>query len=625
MRSGASASDCRPDMVDIDPESVKRLLRCVDDPTQRNTTAAALSKVAAKAEGAQRPAKLALSCLRLPSIYAQAQAAAPPPSRKLAATQRRGSAAPVGALRRVLPPSAHAPCRAPTSLPGFCVAPPPNLFPRLPPVYPTSRMADDVLLLLSDHARDFVAWLEVDEPLVRAYTACILANIAFLEPGQQRVLEGKGIAPLVRLLKGKEDKKVTLHSTAAVQNLTYKNTACCQEVIDHGGEKALKKLLQHKSDDVQQFAAGALANLQLYRRKADDDAPSGGGAAAGGGGRGSSMSRKVAKILRRKNTGGGAADGSPGGSSAPVPQALQKLSSHAQLDDAAATIQACYRGMKGRKDFERHRQRDGRKKGNRYDVFRVNDVRAELSVLPPAGSARVSGTSRHSAFCSHHQCSLMASTGSARSSSFRTGCMRSRTGAKWTPSASASISRDTVSSDTTSTGSVSTPRAARSAARPCANRSGRACTYTATGGDAGAPAGGGGGGARPSSGARAFHASCIARRTAPAAHSARSPGRYTCAARSPGRPAGSASALRTKSLIASSGTVSSGRHRKPSGPHEASDAARVRQPWPGIHSPSSRAGCPAMRSSPGTCPSISAARKARLGTEVSTPVKCPFS
>lgn len=381
MRSGASASDCRPDMVDIDAESVKRLLRCVDDPTQRNTTAAALSKVAAKAEGAQRPAKLALSCLRLPSIYAQAQAAAPPPSRKLAATQRRGSAAPVGALRRVLSPSAHALCRAPTSLPGFCAVPPPNLFPRLPPVYPTSRMADDVLLLLSDHARDFVAWLEVDEPLVRAYTACILANIAFLEPGQQRVLEGKGIAPLVRLLKGKEDKKVTLHSTAAVQNLTYKNTACCQEVIDHGGEKALKKLLQHKSDDVQQFAAGALANLQLYRRKADDDPPSGG--AAGGGGRGSSMSRKVAKILRRKNTGGGGGDGSPGGSSAPVPQALQKLS-HAKLDDAAATIQACYRGMRGRKDFERHRQRDGRKKGNRYDVFRVNDVRAELSVLPPA-------------------------------------------------------------------------------------------------------------------------------------------------------------------------------------------------------------------------------------------------
>ena len=28
----------------------------------------------------------------------------------------------------------------------------------------------------------------------------------------------------------KEDTKVTLHSTAAIQNLTYKNTACCSEV-----------------------------------------------------------------------------------------------------------------------------------------------------------------------------------------------------------------------------------------------------------------------------------------------------------------------------------------------------------------------------------------------------------
>ena len=208
-----------------------------------------------------------------------------------------------------------------------------------------------MLLLLSDYANEFVKWLDADEPLVRAYTACILANIAFLEPGQQKVLDAQGIAPLVRLLKNKEDKKVTLHSTAAVQNLTYKNTLCCQEVLEYGGEKALKKLLQHKSDDVQQFAAGALANLQLYRRKESEEQPAG---------RGSSMSRKVAKILRRK---GGGSDGSPGGSGPPIPQALQNLS-NARLDDAAATIQACYRGKKGREDFERQRHR-GKKAGNR--------------------------------------------------------------------------------------------------------------------------------------------------------------------------------------------------------------------------------------------------------------------
>ena len=42
---------------------------------------------------------------------------------------------------------------------------------------------------LSDFARDFVGWLSAEEPLVRAYTACILANIAFLEPGQVAGIE----------------------------------------------------------------------------------------------------------------------------------------------------------------------------------------------------------------------------------------------------------------------------------------------------------------------------------------------------------------------------------------------------------------------------------------------------
>ena len=153
--------------------------------------------------------------------------------------------------------------------------------------------ADDVLEDLAEYAPDFVEWLNAEEPLVRAYTACILANIAFLEPGQKKVLEADGVAPLMRLLKTKkEDTKVTLHSTAAIQNLTYKNTACCSEVLEHQGEKVLKNLLSHKKEDVQQFAAGALANLQLYKRK--DVA---GGGEEGHGLPKSSMSRKVAKIL----------------------------------------------------------------------------------------------------------------------------------------------------------------------------------------------------------------------------------------------------------------------------------------------------------------------------------------
>jgi hypothetical protein len=80
------------------------------------------------------------------------------------------------------------------------------------------------------------ALLQSEDPLVKAYTACILANIAFLAPGQEKVLEAHGVKPLVKLLKAKDaDKKITLHSTAAVQNLTYKNTACCQQVLEEGG------------------------------------------------------------------------------------------------------------------------------------------------------------------------------------------------------------------------------------------------------------------------------------------------------------------------------------------------------------------------------------------------------
>lgn len=81
---------------------------------------------------------------------------------------------------------------------------------------------------------------------MKAHTACILANIAFIEPGQEKVLQANGVRPLVRILKNArdQDRKITLHATAAVQNLTYKNTSCCEEVLDEGGESALKKLLK---------------------------------------------------------------------------------------------------------------------------------------------------------------------------------------------------------------------------------------------------------------------------------------------------------------------------------------------------------------------------------------------
>jgi hypothetical protein len=69
-------------------------------------------------------------------------------------------------------------------------------------------VADPILLLLGGECATFVEWLAADEPLVQAYAACILANVAFIEEGQQRVLDARAILPLMGLLRGATDKKV---------------------------------------------------------------------------------------------------------------------------------------------------------------------------------------------------------------------------------------------------------------------------------------------------------------------------------------------------------------------------------------------------------------------------------
>tara|TARA_B100000795_G_C22713190_1_gene404408 strand:+ start:97 stop:1083 length:987 start_codon:yes stop_codon:yes gene_type:complete len=223
-----------------------------------------------------------------------------------------------------------------------------------------AKAEDDLLIVLSGESETFVSWLDADEPLVRAYAACILANIAFLEAGQKQVLDAQGVAPLVRLLKTKDNKKVTLHSTAAIQNITYKNAECCHAVLEKGGERALKKLLQHRSDEVQQFAAGALANLQLYRQNSEGSPKQKKG------------SRLVKNILRRK----------------PQLQAAQGegLGDPHQADLAATSLQAAWRGRLDRKEVSIRRSRQ-KKKDAKYEVFRVSDVRQELSMLPPLPSS----------------------------------------------------------------------------------------------------------------------------------------------------------------------------------------------------------------------------------------------
>lgn len=65
-----------------------------------------------------------------------------------------------------------------------------------------------MLLILGDACASFVEWLAADDPLVQAYAACILANVAFIEQGQQKVLDARALPPLMGLLKGAVDKKV---------------------------------------------------------------------------------------------------------------------------------------------------------------------------------------------------------------------------------------------------------------------------------------------------------------------------------------------------------------------------------------------------------------------------------
>ena len=222
-----------------------------------------------------------------------------------------------------------------------------------------AKAEDDLLIVLSGESETFVSWLDADEPLVRAYAACILANIAFLEAGQKQVLDAQGVAPLVRLLKTKDNKKVTLHSTAAIQNITYKNAECCHAVLEKGGERALKKLLQHRSDEVQQFAAGALANLQLYRQNSESSPKQKKG------------SRLVKNILRRKPAAAAQSEG---------------LGNPYQAELAATTLQAAWRARSDRKEVAIRRSRQ-KKKDAKYEVFRVSDVRQELSMLPQLPSS----------------------------------------------------------------------------------------------------------------------------------------------------------------------------------------------------------------------------------------------
>lgn len=119
---------------------------------------------------------------------------------------------------------------------------------------------------------------------------------------------------------------------------------------------------------MQQFAAGALANLQLYRKADDNGESSPTGRSTGAG---SMMSRRVAKILRRKpnnSTASSSSDSPPPALPAGL-RGLQERQDQQEMERAAIVIQSRFQGMIGRKNFEVARKRAAKaeKKGrNKY-------------------------------------------------------------------------------------------------------------------------------------------------------------------------------------------------------------------------------------------------------------------
>lgn len=115
-------------MVDLDPASVQRLLQKAEttDPTELHQTAAALSKVAAKAEGVLAAALQGPCAAAFPT-------------------------APTASSATGQPTEAHVSARAPHRATIASCSSAQQLCSPCPP--------DDVLMMLSEHAVHFVGWL----------------------------------------------------------------------------------------------------------------------------------------------------------------------------------------------------------------------------------------------------------------------------------------------------------------------------------------------------------------------------------------------------------------------------------------------------------------------------------
>lgn len=172
-----------------------------------------------------------------------------------------------------------------------------------------AKAPDESLLLLSERTPLFVSWMSNNESgvVLHAYAACIIANIAFLPQGQLSLCTcGDAVGQIVHRVQGvtkspsKDEQRVLVHCTAALQNITYKNPDGCETVLASGGEKILRKALKKAPLEMQQYISGALANLGLYRK----------GGGENGGGDGGKPSALGKFFGRGKNKGDRGGDGS---------------------------------------------------------------------------------------------------------------------------------------------------------------------------------------------------------------------------------------------------------------------------------------------------------------------------
>lgn len=119
---------------------------------------------------------------------------------------------------------------------------------------------------------NFLARLVCPTILSAPALLCALLPTAMLHPA-----DAGAVKPLVTLLSNDlSDDGGRQVAAAALENLTYDNTAIRKSVVDAGGVPLLVSLLDSDSDAAKRSAAGALHNLALAHANCDKIAAAGG-------------------------------------------------------------------------------------------------------------------------------------------------------------------------------------------------------------------------------------------------------------------------------------------------------------------------------------------------------------